>query len=65
MTPSAQEWAAARYEHASRLRKEGLTFREIGERLGVGKDRAWQMAVIFDRQRGPAFGKPSNVWDEC
>lgn len=38
----------ARYEHAWLLRAEGLTYREIGERLGgLTKSRARQLVATF------------------
>lgn len=43
----------ARREHAFRLRNEQLKLREIGERLGVQRERARQMILKFKRmQRG-------------
>lgn len=38
-----REIASAREEHAWILRAEGLTLREIGERLGISKDRCRQL----------------------
>lgn len=32
------------------LRAEGLTYAEIGERLGVTKQRAWQIAKRRERE---------------
>lgn len=45
----------ARYEHAYRLRVQGLTYRIIGERLGVGSERARQMV---DRHTWTPLKKP-------
>jgi hypothetical protein len=36
---------SAQYEHAWLLRAEGLKLREIGERMGVGKQWAHQMVM--------------------
>jgi hypothetical protein len=37
----------ARWEHAFLLRCEGLTYQQVGDRLGVGKERARQMIFRF------------------
>lgn len=39
----------ARCEHAWLLRAEGLTFREIGQRIGITDSRAQQMVRKFGR----------------
>jgi hypothetical protein len=39
----------ARCEHAFMLRLEGLTFEEIGARIGVSRNRAWQCQEQFKR----------------
>jgi len=44
-----------RSELALRLRKEGLTYREIGERLGVSRQRAFQL--VERAGRVPVFRK--------
>lgn len=38
-----RDWA--RYKKAGDLRKEGLTYKKIGEALGVGQARAHQMVA--------------------
>ncbi len=45
----ADDYQRARWEHALFLRTQGLKWREIGERLGVGTERARQMAVRQER----------------
>lgn len=37
------EYERARHEHAWLLRAEGVTYSEIGQRLGVGRERAQQL----------------------
>jgi hypothetical protein len=50
--PDVREYLWARREHAWRLRKERLTFAEIGKRLGVTKTRAQYLARAYsDRKR--------------
>jgi hypothetical protein len=40
----------ARQEHAWRMRREGLLWREVGARLGVSSARAQQLARVIARQ---------------
>ncbi len=40
----------ARKEHAFLLRCEGLKYREIGPRLGVGSNRARLLTLEFERR---------------
>src|SRR5262245_46527721 len=46
-------WGEARYEHAYFLRREGLTYRSVGYRLGVGAERARQMVAKHQRLQRP------------
>jgi len=57
-----------RYNLAIKLRKEGNTYREIGQALGVTKGRAWQIVnidkyrEILKRTRGCKYGnKKTNM----
>ncbi len=47
----------ARHEHAAMLRFEGLTFDQIGIRLGVGRCRASQMVWRYARRLRKAMRK--------
>jgi hypothetical protein len=47
---SANEYYYARHEHAFLLRCEGLKLAEIGQRLGVGKERARTLIIQFIRR---------------
>jgi DNA-directed RNA polymerase sigma subunit (sigma70/sigma32) len=49
MTHYDPEVSEARREHAWRLRKDGLTYQEIGERLGVTRERVRQMVAKHER----------------
>jgi DNA-directed RNA polymerase specialized sigma24 family protein len=46
----------ARREHAYRLRAEGLSYREIGERLGICWGRVRQILVKMERHLGKGTG---------
>jgi hypothetical protein len=48
-------WTNARLEHVWLLRAEGLTSDAIGERIGVSRGRAWQMARLFGRRMSYAM----------
>lgn len=55
----------ARTRKAAYLRRCGLTYKEIGERLGVGKARAHQMVAAFplqERRRRYALAEYA-VWE--
>jgi hypothetical protein len=52
LPPDLLTYYAARREHAWRLRRDNLTLREIGARLGVSDTRA--RGMIFQHQRGLA-----------
>jgi hypothetical protein len=41
----------ARWEHAFRLRNEGLKWKEIGHRLGIGFERARQLNGRYVREQ--------------
>ncbi len=45
------EYFEARREHAWLLRSEGLTYREIGDRLGVCLERSFQMVLKHEEGR--------------
>lgn len=45
----------ARLEHAWLLRAEGLKLREIGDRLGIGKDRVRQLIAQMGRRASRAM----------
>jgi Sigma-70, region 4 len=45
----------ARARHAKLLRREGLTFDEIGFRLGVSRERARQLSLRSGRRPRGAF----------
>jgi hypothetical protein len=51
------EFYAARYEHAWLLRAEKMTLKEIGNRLGVSKERAREMVVHMGRRMSRAARK--------
>jgi transposase-like protein len=57
MSAAERRWfedrSAARDEHAYRLRQEKLKLHQIGERLGVTKQRAAQMVAKHTRARLP------------
>lgn len=48
-------YSQARHEHILMLRAEGVTYREIGERLGVCTARARQLAKIAGHRLGRAI----------
>jgi transposase len=47
--PTFEDYSEARGEHAWLLRAEGLTFREIGQHLGVSATQAMNMVQRFSR----------------
>ena len=46
-------------EHAWLLRAEGLTFREIAERLGVSGERARQLVMAYGKRVSRAINRPA------
>ncbi len=52
------DWS--RYEHAWRLRREGLKLREIGPRLGVSLERARQMVFIWEHRERFGYVMPDD-----
>lgn len=51
---TAQDFRSARYHEAARLRAQGLTLREIAERLGVSRQAVHALLVYWERDnRGP------------
>jgi hypothetical protein len=45
-----QPYHYARREHVYLLRCEGLTLKQVGERLGVGPERVRQMQLSFEEE---------------
>jgi len=54
----AEDYRLARMEHAWLCRAEGMTLREIGERLGITKTRVSQMIHKFGRRVTRAIHGP-------
>src|SRR5215831_16184117 len=47
-----ERYAEARYMHAWLLHAEGLGYAAIGRRLGVSRDRARTLCILFGRYAG-------------
>jgi len=54
----------ARYEHAWLLRAEGLTYEEIGLRMGIGKQRASYLVHVFSRQMNIILRRTRIRWEK-
>lgn len=56
---TGSQWSTARGEHATMCRAENETWKMIGRRLGVGKERARQIQMKFARKMSWAMRKMS------
>lgn len=55
MTWSINHYASARAEHAFLLKAEGMTYKEIGRRLGTDKQYAWILVHAFAKKLNRAM----------